>query len=169
MLTHIKYFLCLLNTRTMFSFWPVWAWLSLLVIYKEDFYLQKMPRVFVNNIRLRIVSSNKTLSFSKCLIDFSWRTLMVFTDLWSEDSVRTRKKRKGMEMNIPEKRKKPVTVSGNLIIVLKNTSMDEFIFCWRKIILGKSSSGKFFWELLFLNVTACEFQLTYCFKGYSLI
>ena len=43
---------------------------------------------------------------------------MVFTDLWSEDSIRTRKKRKGMEMNIPEKRKKPVTVSGNLIIVL---------------------------------------------------
>ena len=88
-----------------------------------------MPKVFVNNIRLRIVSSNKTLNFSKCFIDFSCRTLMVFTDLWSEDSVRTRKKRKGMEMNIPEKRKKPVTVSGNLIIVLKNISMDEFIFC----------------------------------------
>ena len=128
-----------------------------------------MQKVFVNNIGLRIVSSNKTLNFSKCFIDFSWRTLMVFTDLWSEDSVRTRKKRKGMEMNIPEKRKKPVTVSGNLIIVLKNISMDEFIFCWKKIIFGKtSSSGKIFWEL-FLNVIACEFQLTYCFKGYSLI
>ena len=38
--------------------------------------------------------------------------LNFFSDLWCEDSFRSKRKCKGMEMHVPEKRKKPATVTG---------------------------------------------------------
>ena len=38
--------------------------------------------------------------------------LLHFIDIWLDDSLYARKRKKGMDKFIPEKRKRPVTVSG---------------------------------------------------------
>lgn len=47
-------------------------------------------------------------------------TAEMYSDLWCDDLFRSRKKRKSMEMFVPEKRKKPANVVGPYIIYMLN-------------------------------------------------
>jgi len=61
-------------------------------------------------------------------------------DLWCEDSFRSKRKRKGMEMHVPEKRKKPVTVTGPYVIYMLNEM--DILEDWAAIRKAKSELAR---------------------------
>eukprot|EP00111_Clytia_hemisphaerica_P024929 TCONS_00073448-protein len=62
-------------------------------------------------------------------------------DLWCEDTFRSRKKRnKGMEIHVPEKRKKPATVTGPYVIYMLNEM--DILEDWAAIRKAKSELAR---------------------------
>lgn len=67
-------------------------------------------------------------------------TTEMYSDLWFDDSFRTRKKRKGVDSFMPDKRKKPVTVSGPYIIYMLNEM--DILEDWAAIRKAKSEVAR---------------------------
>jgi len=90
-------------------------------------------------------------------------TVEMYSDIWLDDSLYARKRKKGMDKFIPEKRKRPVTVSGPYIVyMLREMDVLEDWAAIRKakselarrkteeeshpIIQAKYEDGKFYYE-----------------------
>jgi len=67
-------------------------------------------------------------------------TAEMYSDLWCDDAFRSRKKRKGMEIFVPDKRKKPVTVTGPYIIYMLNEM--DILEDWAAIRKAKSELAR---------------------------
>lgn len=67
-------------------------------------------------------------------------TAEMYSDLWFDDSFRSRKKRKAMELFVPDKRKKPVTVTGPCIIYMLNEM--DILEDWAAIRRAKSELAR---------------------------
>jgi len=67
-------------------------------------------------------------------------TTEMYSDLWFDDSFRSRKKRKGMDLFVPDKRKKPVTVTGPYIIYMLNEM--DILEDWAAIRKAKSEVAR---------------------------
>jgi len=75
-----------------------------------------------------------------CKVEEERHTAEMYSDLWLDDSFRYRKKRKGSELFVPDKRKKPVTVTGPYIIYMLNEM--DILEDWAAIRKAKSEAAR---------------------------
>lgn len=90
----------------------------------------------------RFLFSSLILAFEEKLrkIEEEKHSSEIYSDLWCEDSYRGRKKKKGMEMFVPDKRKKPVTVTGPYIVYMLNEM--DILEDWAAIRKAKSELAR---------------------------
>lgn len=95
--------------------------------------LQLINQQYENHVNMIREEILQDLDYKLRKVEEDRHTLDTFSDLWSDDSARKRRKRKSFEMFVPEKRKKPINVTGPFMIyMLKEFEVLEDITMLRK-------------------------------------
>ncbi|XP_065069143.1 breast cancer metastasis-suppressor 1-like protein-A [Rhopilema esculentum] len=125
--------------------------------------VQALDQHFQNEKRNLLENMKAELEERLRKVEEDRHTVEMYSDIWLDDSIYARKRKKGMEMFIPEKRKRPVTVSGPYIVyMLREMDILEDWAAIRKakselarrkteeekhpLIQAKYEDGKFYYE-----------------------